>query len=423
MTAIPPIAVLFWVACSLSGDSQVKAFRLIDMALTKSTGGLGTAPMEIEGQSDAQADTALMLTISDSASNTPESVLLSSTKQLSVDSMAKFVHHFVLDGASSDLRRACHMFTTKIAATMSRSDRTELFTKLLSSRFLGVGQYGKSSTEFLSLLQCLTPDLDPSLSFEEYGDLMLFSFINQMEAVKYDRYNEQWAVIESTPLHSPTVKKKLELAECIHCFRTQPTTMHRDKNEDSTAVTLPGHSKRSGITRAARQAKKWRPEQVSGFSRQRMDSIRAGSSSNEFNTFYLLKHRVVIGDILLAVSDPRGRFVKGVTIYYSPHPAKDAAELKMDEYAPKWQKCATMVLPRGASRASITLAYSIVAANLRIEYTDFYERPGGSKASDGSILVHCPRCTRGTFSVASRVGLIVWTRPLSCFLVLSLQQS
>ena len=134
-----------------------------------------------------------------------------------------------------------------------------------------------------------------------------------------------------------------------------------------------------------------------GFSRQRIDSIRVGSSSNEFNTFFPLKHRVVIGDIYLTVADPRGRFVKGITIYYSPYPAKDAVELKLDEYAPKWQKCVSMALPRGATRANATLAHSVVAANLRIEYTDFYERPGGSKASDGSLLVHCPRCTRGTF--------------------------
>jgi GRF zinc finger len=391
MARLPPIVVLFWAACSLSGVNQVKAFRLIGMALTRTQGGLN---FDIGEMSDGQTDTAIMVAISGAASSAPESLLLSTAKQLSVEDMSVFVLHFVLAGASSELRRACHLFALKIAVDIPRRERTALFTKLLSSKFLGIGEYGRSSTEFLNFLQGLAPDLDPLSSLEEYGDLILDSFIDQMEALKYDGSNEKWAIIENCHRHVPVLKKKLHLTDCLHCFRTKHTSGNKGDKDDPCTT---GPSKRVAITRAAsRQAKKWRPEQVSVFSRQRVDSIRAGSSSNEFNTYYLLRHRVVIGDIYLTVSDPRGRFVKGVTIYYSPHPAKDASVLKSDEYAPKWQKCATMVLPRGASRASANLAYSVVAANLRIEYTDFYERPGGSKASDGSPLVHCPRCTRGT---------------------------
>ena len=401
MTAIPPIAVLFWVACSLSGDSQVKAFRLIDMALTNIPGGMGTALRNGDGKNDAHDDSDMMLAISGSSSSAPELLLLSTAKQLTVEDMTKYVLNFVLDGESSELRRACYIFASRIVATMSRSDRTQLFTKLLSSRFLGVGEYGKSSTEFLNFLQCLTSDLDSSSSIEEYGDLLLCSFINQMEAARYNRSGDKWAVIEGSPWHSPTVKTKLGLDECLHCFRTKLATGQKDKNDESTSLLSAVQSKRVGSIRPGRQTKKWRPEQVCAFSRQRIDYIRAGSSSNEFNTFYTLKHRVVIGDIFLTVADPRGRFVKGITIYYSPYPAKDAAELKLDEYAPKWQKCVSMVLPRGTTRANTTLAHSVVAANLRIEYTEFYERPGGSKASDGSLLVHCPRCTRGMFGTTT----------------------
>jgi len=390
MAEIPPIVVLFWVACSLSGESQVKAFKLIDVAITKTTGKLGISSLE------GEVDTAIMLTINGSSTSTPESLLSSTPKRLSVEDMASFGIHFVLQGVSSDHRRVCQLFAEKMAATMSRSSRTELFTRLLSSVFLRVGEYGKSSNEFFSVLQSLVPDLDPSLSFGEYGDLLLESFVNQIEAVMYDRSNAKSVVIDSGPSHPPAVKKKLDLTECLNCLRIKPTTGVRDKSSDSSSSTSSRYSKRLAGSRAARQAKKWRQEQVSTFTRQRIDSIRAGSSSNEFNTFHALKHRVVISDMFLSVSDPRGRFVKGVSFYYSPYPAKDAAELKSDEYAPKWQKCASLVLPRNASRASAALAYPVVAANIRIEYTDFYERPGGSKASDGTLLVHCPRCTRGT---------------------------
>ena len=40
------------------------------------------------------------------------------------------------------------------------------------------------------------------------------------------------------------------------------------------------------------------------------------------------------------------------------------------------------------------LTKGVVAANLKIEYTDFYERPGDSLQSDNGFVVHCPRCSR-----------------------------
>lgn len=129
------------------------------------------------------------------------------------------------------------------------------------------------------------------------------------------------------------------------------------------------------------------------------------SASNEFCSFYMLKYIMTISDMHLTVNDPRGRFVKTVNIYIAPRPVSDIAGLKSNTFT-SWQRCATLTLPRGSSRASDTLAQPVVAAGLKIEYADFYERPGGSKASDGSMLVHCPRCTRGTF--LNRWNILHW---------------
>lgn len=74
----------------------------------------------------------------------------------------------------------------------------------------------------------------------------------------------------------------------------------------------------------------------------------------------------------------------------------DVQVLKSDSYLGKWQHCASINLTRGASRASCTLSTPVTAANLKIEYSDFFDRAGtsSSKAADGSLIVHCPRCTR-----------------------------
>jgi E3 ubiquitin-protein ligase UBR4 len=87
--------------------------------------------------------------------------------------------------------------------------------------------------------------------------------------------------------------------------------------------------------------------------------------------------------------------VKTINIFFTPRPVSDLSILKSEQYAGKWQSCATLELTRGATRASANLAHSVPAANLKVEFTEFYERPGeGTRATDGSLLVHCPRCTR-----------------------------
>lgn len=59
------------------------------------------------------------------------------------------------------------------------------------------------------------------------------------------------------------------------------------------------------------------------------------------------------------------------------------------------KKIATLNLARGGSRASVSLPQPIIAANIRVEFTEFYERPGDKeKGSGGSMVLHCPRCTR-----------------------------
>jgi hypothetical protein len=87
--------------------------------------------------------------------------------------------------------------------------------------------------------------------------------------------------------------------------------------------------------------------------------------------------------------------VKVVNIFFMPRPLTDISVLKSDDYTEKWQKCGTLNLAKGATRFTASLSRPIVAANLKIEFTEFYERPGeSSRSSDGSLLIHCPRCTR-----------------------------
>jgi len=116
--------------------------------------------------------------------------------------------------------------------------------------------------------------------------------------------------------------------------------------------------------------------------------------STEFSSYVQLKTRLSIHELFVNVAEQRGRFVKSIVVYFSPRPVNDVNELKDEYYDPLWQQCGTISLPRGASRATLHFPEGVVAANLKFEYVDFYEKITGSRSSTGAMVLHCPRCTR-----------------------------
>ncbi|KAL3925337.1 MAG: hypothetical protein SGILL_000477 [Bacillariaceae sp.] len=150
--------------------------------------------------------------------------------------------------------------------------------------------------------------------------------------------------------------------------------------------------KSAGEKSAAAKEKKWHRQQVSPFVRHRLKIEE--KTSDEFNLYFKLKHRISVSDVFINISDPRGRYVKAIVVYHCPRPiSSDISGLKSNEYASRWQKLATVTLSKGATRVSVSLPFPAVAANIRLEFSEFYSRPGeGSRAPDGSVLALCPRC-------------------------------
>jgi E3 ubiquitin-protein ligase UBR4 len=86
--------------------------------------------------------------------------------------------------------------------------------------------------------------------------------------------------------------------------------------------------------------------------------------------------------------------VKNINIYFSPKPVGDVNTLAEIHYEPFWQLIGTISLSKGASIASYKLKTPVVAANLKFEYVEFYEKVTGQKTASGAVVLHCPRCTR-----------------------------
>ena len=413
LAATSPIVALFWIACALNGTNQVLMFRLVDFALTnwkerKSVHRKSQeSSSEGEGANDGNEDEEAM-TVAEESLSVPEEILLNGERKLTVDGIVAFAISFVYGGRTLELRRVAFHVIVKLCCKLSAENQGLVFQRLIALPLSELGHMGKTSVEFLNLLQSLCRSFDTSVPVREAADFVMNCFVQQMNAVKYDRSNGEWAVLEYGSGVS-TVKKKFDLSPCLYCCRPhhlrikEPTHKSLERREAASTSRGTSGSNSGGGTRStssptssrSQSQKKWHTNQVCNYARGRIDNWKDSSASNEFCSFYSLKYRLVVSDIHLTVNDPRGRFVKTITVYFTPRPATEVSRLKSADFEERWQKCATINLPRGASRASASLAQPVLAANMKLEFSDFYERPGGSKASDGSMLVHCPRCTRG----------------------------
>jgi len=458
----PPMFLLFWMACSLSGSNQVKIFHLIDTALTvsdenvavptKTSGDKGAVHTAEEsggvlstdgGNTDAEpsGEKRMLADQSHSPSSvrsrgealTPEHVLINRVDGLTAANMVSFVMQFVLRGKTVELRVVTSKVAEKIFHNLSDNDLNSVFLRLMGTPLREIGPLGRSASEFLQLMHTLVRDFgsNQDLQFSKVARSAVECFVQQMRVMSMDFYGgvgEEAGVMEIETEPGKILKKRFDLNPCVQCHSQKAGSV----NNDQSIATTPGSSSENssqvnsstsrsshksattsaspsstttGAGASTSSAKSnpsskevnnipWLAEQVRPFSKGRLDTSTERVVSTEFASHVQLKFRLAISEVHLSVTDPRGRLVKKIGISFSPRQVGNVNDLKSIEYADIWQQCGTLSLARGSVRASCILKTPVVAANLKFEYLEFYEKVGGSRSSDGGLLLTCPRCTR-----------------------------
>lgn len=399
----PPILYILAVACAASPANQLIAIRLLNLALSfpnesKESSLKCEEPSklnEINNTNELVCSHSVLVPgrLSSLYSNTlkPEDILISTISELH-----NFVMRFVYRGPSTEIRvlscsvakRLCQEFDTKSLGV--------LIERLMRNSFCLVGRTGKQSAEFFSFLQTAVKLAGSSVvDVTRFTGVVQTSLKNQILAMRHDRANCEFMQLEITA-STGVQKKRFDFAACDSC-RFNESRYKESRPDKSTFASTSDlralSSTRSNPDHADLPKTKWLNQQVSPFSRGRLDSSRDSCTSSEFCLFFSLKHRCVVSTIHVEVENPR-RLVKTIKVFSSSRPVDDASLLKSPEFVNNWQPCGVLTLTRGCARDSLTLPTPVVAANIKIEFVDFYERPGGSKAADGTLIVHCPRCTR-----------------------------
>jgi hypothetical protein len=392
LLAASPLMTMFVLACSTSIENQVLSLRMINLALSRPGESKSAPSTERKSTYDHDHEnidvSAIYYPTHYCPAGTPESIL-----DVSIDDVFAFVMSFVCRGASPEVQKASLSVANKLFQCLDQTSQGVLLDRLLSGPLCRVGCMGKHCFYFFTLLQLLARSVSLEVIDVNRSIAAVQSFLKlQILATRHDKANGDIFHVE-TKFGTSSKTKRFDLAGCTSCR----TKAFRGKSEKTLSASS-GDRATSLTSRPATDtlclAKiHLLPEQVSSFTRVHVEMSRDFSTSSEFCSYVALKHRCVISTIHVEVESPR-RFVKTISFYFAPRPVDGISILKSDTFAGYWQPCGVLTLTRGGTRSSLVLATPVVAANLKIEYTDFYERSGSTKSSDGTLVVLCPRCTR-----------------------------
>lgn len=337
----PPIVSLLWLCSTLRGQNQVKALSLMAIALEDDN---NVENLQGEDRDAAHFDDVLF-GVKDPSSNSDPSRCL----HLGVSDLVAFIKQFVLQGRSKALRAISSNVAKKLTSRFSSSERNSLLSCLVNGTFQQVGSFGNASHIFCDLVKVSIRPLvreglfrdfimrmrllesRPSfllqnlieccseLDLSRVSEVIASSFMNQMTTLNHQR---GLCRRESTALSS---QEGCDLSNCLHCINKKALKASNKKADASSQST----SKDACHL----------PEQVRSYERGPLETLSAASTSSEFSSYNQLKFRVALSEVYVSVSDPRGRLVKTIGVYFTPRQVSDANVLKSDKYLHLWQKC------------------------------------------------------------------------------------
>lgn len=379
-SGMPPLKILFAIACSASPANQSRALRLIHAALK-------SEPKKVK---DISADVMNFLYPSGSTPNT--------VMDFSFQDCLLFSVRFVLLGHSSEIRALGCKILLRICSKLDKVQIRRLFKSILHGPLFSAGTVGKRSVELYNFTRLLLEEAGPQvLDMDSVTYSIQSQFEEQLLAIRHGRQNCEYISFD-TRSGSSLQKKRYELSNCNSCkFHVARIKIKHDKPAVSSSAVAPNShdvSRSKGKTKLP-------PEQITAQVRGKFGMSKENSCCSEFAAYYALGYRIALYSIHLEIENAR-KYVKTIKVYFTPRPVKEVGILKSTEYSVKWQHCGTFHLNRGCSTASIDLEMPVIAANLMVEYCDFYDRPGAMSKSSDAKTISCPRCS-GEVNVAHGV--------------------
>jgi hypothetical protein len=356
-----PLCSLFWLGCILTGPNQVRTLKLVEAAISTRI-----HDMHQVSETESHHDNTSTHAIADL-----------NHFRVSLDSVYSFVVQFSFHG-ELELREIAANISRYLILALDDSSLSAILVRLSSLILREIGPRGCDSIEFMKLIENIlsSPRASRGSDVQSLTKVVANAYLTESQS--------------SCPGQDRVRKiddSDVDRLYCWSCLRSQTflnTLLGTVNNK------LDSNNRNSSLSNTPALASNH--SAVLELVKYRLDSIADRSSFTSFASHIQLKARVEIHELFITVSDPRGRYVKKVEVYFSSRPVDNASDLKMPTYN-CWQLCGTFSLSRGGTGTRTVLDIPVTASNLKIEYKEFFERNENHRKNDGNSSLQCPRCT------------------------------
>ncbi|KAJ8017247.1 hypothetical protein DPEC_G00015820 [Dallia pectoralis] len=259
------------------------------------------------------------------------------------ETLIQFLRCFLLESNSSAVRWQAHCLTLHIYRNSSKSQQ-ELLLDLTWAIWPELPAYGRKAAQFVDLLGYFS-------------------------------------------LKTPQTEKKLKeySQKAVEILRTQNHILTNHPNSNIYS-TLSGLVEFDGFYLESDPCLVCNNPEVP-FSNIKLSSIKVDTRYTTTQQVVKLIGSHTVGKVTVKIGDlKRTKMVRTINLYYNNRTVQAIVELK--NKPARWHKAKKVQLTPGQTEVKIDLPLPIVASNLMIEFSDFYENYQAS-----SETLQCPRCS------------------------------
>jgi hypothetical protein len=276
-------------------------------------------------------------------------------KNISRDTLLKFIRTYLLEAAQSNIRWTLHSLLYSLYKNSLLSNQDQLYDLLVQIWPDAIVSYGQKSSQYVDLIGYIILKSSQSSSGTMYENQRVKDFLQKV----IDLFQSQNILLFNHPncMIYNTLSKLVNDFEGFY-LESDPCFIC---NQIETPIT-----------------------------NIKLNSIKADSRFTTNQQIFKLVSCHSISKILIKISEIRkAKMVSCINVYYTSKSIQSIVDLKMNTKL--WCKAKRVNVDQSQQEVKIEFQLPIIASNLIIEYSDFYDRD--AQTNTETTMLQCPRCS------------------------------
>jgi hypothetical protein len=284
------------------------------------------------------------------------SILVNSlTKNVSRDTLVKFVRTYLLEAAQPSVRWTLHSLLYSVYKNSTAPNQDQIYDILLQMWPYALASYGIKASQYVDLIGYIIIKSSASQSQTCYENSRIKDFLQRA----IELFQAQNTTLATHP-NSSVYNTLSNLVNDFDGYYLEADPCFICNNIETAIVNL------------------------------KLNSIKADARFTTNQQIFKLTGPHLISKIVVKISEIRkSKMVSVINVYYTSKSVQSIVDLKMNNKV--WTKAKRVSVQPAQQEVKIDFQMPIIACNLIVEYSDFYDRD--PQTNTETTILQCPRCS------------------------------